>query len=97
MEREDPSKSRGFGFVTFQNESDALAAQRDMNDQDLDGRRIRVDTQDGKGGKGKGKGQAKACDLEGGGGESCVYHAMMTNYSRNIGPAVYNEVTGQPC
>jgi hypothetical protein len=31
-------------------------AAREMNDQELDGRRIRVDLQDGDGGKGGGKG-----------------------------------------
>jgi RNA recognition motif-containing protein len=39
----DTGRSRGFGFVTFQNKSDAEAAVREMNNQDLDGRQIRVD------------------------------------------------------
>ncbi len=42
-ERDDPSKSRGFGFVEFENESDAQAAQEALNGTDMDGITIRVD------------------------------------------------------
>lgn len=41
------------GFVTFKSEADASRACQEMNDQDLDGRRIRVDIQGAQGGKGK--------------------------------------------
>lgn len=43
MERDDPNKSRGFGFVTFENEDDAQAAQAALNGTDMDGITIRVD------------------------------------------------------
>ena len=36
-------RSRGFGFVTFENEEDAVKAKDAMHDQELDGRQIRVD------------------------------------------------------
>ncbi|MBD3278753.1 MAG: RNA-binding protein [Candidatus Aegiribacteria sp.] len=36
-------RSRGFGFVTFENEEDASTAMDAMNNTELDGRTIRVD------------------------------------------------------
>lgn len=38
----ESGRSRGFGFVTFGTEEEANAAVENMNDQELDGRRIRV-------------------------------------------------------
>lgn len=38
----ESGRSRGFGFVTFGTEDEANAAVEAMNDQELDGRRIRV-------------------------------------------------------
>ena len=38
----ETGRSRGFGFVTFEDESAAQAASREMNDQELDGRRLTV-------------------------------------------------------
>ncbi|RKP18110.1 RNA-binding domain-containing protein, partial [Rozella allomycis CSF55] len=39
----DSGRSRGFGFVTYTNEDDAANAIKEMNDQEFDGRRLRVD------------------------------------------------------
>jgi RNA recognition motif-containing protein len=39
----DTGRSRGFGFVTFEEESAASAAMSAMNGRDLDGRTLRVD------------------------------------------------------
>ncbi|XP_027908921.1 glycine-rich RNA-binding protein 4, mitochondrial-like [Vigna unguiculata] len=36
------AKSRGYGFVRFVSETAAATARKEMNDQILDGRRIRV-------------------------------------------------------
>ena len=38
----ETGRSRGFGFVEFQNESDAQDAQQALNGYDLDGRNLRV-------------------------------------------------------
>lgn len=51
----DTGRSRGFGFVSFADEASAERALEEMNGQDLDGRRIRVDfAQQRRGGGGGG-------------------------------------------
>lgn len=47
MDRIDPKKSRGFGFVSFRSASEARKAYDVMNDYELDGRRIRVRIDEG--------------------------------------------------
>lgn len=44
----ESGRSRGFGFVTFVESSSADDAISAMNDQELDGRRIRVDKAEGR-------------------------------------------------
>ncbi|GFF51300.1 glycine-rich RNA-binding protein 4, mitochondrial [Aspergillus udagawae] len=39
----DTNRSRGFGFVRFSNDSEADTAMENMNNQEFDGRTIRVD------------------------------------------------------
>lgn len=39
----DTGRSRGFGFVTFETEDSAKAAQEAMHGQEIDGRQLRVD------------------------------------------------------
>ena len=59
MER-DTGRSRGFGFVTFADADTAAKAREELNNSELDGRSIRVDTaterppRDGGGGGGRG-------------------------------------------
>ena len=55
MDRDDPTRSRGFGFVTYASPAAADAAAREMNGADIDGRNVRVDASGKGGGKG-GKG-----------------------------------------
>ncbi|MEE2835345.1 MAG: RNA-binding protein [Myxococcota bacterium] len=43
MERET-GRSRGFGFVTFADAETAAKAREELNNSELDGRAIRVDT-----------------------------------------------------
>jgi len=42
----DTGRSRGFGFVTFENPADAAVAARQMNGAELDGRTLRVNPAD---------------------------------------------------
>jgi RNA recognition motif-containing protein len=52
----DSGRSRGFGFVTFENDDDAETALQQMNGATLDGRTIRVDHAADRGGGGGGGG-----------------------------------------
>ncbi|EOR03912.1 hypothetical protein E3P89_01240 [Wallemia ichthyophaga] len=42
MKDRSTGRSRGFGFVTYANDKEALSALESMNEVELDGRRIRV-------------------------------------------------------
>jgi cold-inducible RNA-binding protein len=56
MRDRETQRSRGFGFVTYSTEAEAEAAITGMNDQELDGRRIRVNIANARGGGGGGGG-----------------------------------------
>jgi len=63
-------RSRGFGFVTFQNEGDAFAARDAWNGKELDGREIRVDvaSERSEGDRPRGRGGFRGGDGGGFGG-----------------------------
>ncbi|KIK91376.1 hypothetical protein PAXRUDRAFT_62666, partial [Paxillus rubicundulus Ve08.2h10] len=42
MKDRETGRSRGFGFVTFNSQEEAQAAIDALHEQDLDGRRVRV-------------------------------------------------------
>jgi len=56
MRDRDTGRSRGFGFVTLSSAGEADAAINALNDQELDGRRIRVNHANARGGGGGGGG-----------------------------------------
>ena len=43
MEQDNPTRSRGFGFVQFEQHADALKAKEAMHGTELDGRPIKCD------------------------------------------------------
>jgi len=52
----DTGRSRGFGFVRYANDSEADAAMQALNNEEFDGRRIRVDKASDRAGGGGGRG-----------------------------------------
>ncbi|KAF7350443.1 Glycine-rich RNA-binding protein 4, mitochondrial [Mycena venus] len=54
MKDRDTGRMRGFGFITFSNEQEAQNAINAMNEQELDGRRLRVNLAEKKSGGGGG-------------------------------------------
>ena len=54
MRDRDTGRSRGFGFVTMGDSAQADRAIQEMHDQELDGRRIKVNLANARGGGGGG-------------------------------------------
>ena len=70
MRDRDTGRSRGFGFVTFGSSNEADLAISGLNEQELDGRRIKVNLANsrGSGGGGGGGGGGPRGGYSGGGG-----------------------------
>jgi len=68
MRDRDTGRSRGFGFVTYGTTTEADAAINGMNEQDLDGRRIKVNVANARGSGGGGGGGGGGYGGSGGGG-----------------------------
>jgi len=67
MRDRDTGRSRGFGFVTYGTPTEADAAIENLNDQELDGRRVKVNLANARGGGGGGGGYGGGTGGYGGG------------------------------
>jgi len=66
MRDRDTGRSRGFGFVTYGTPDEANAAIGALNEQELDGRRVKVNMANARGGGGGGGSGAPAGGFAGG-------------------------------
>ncbi|CAL1707789.1 unnamed protein product [Somion occarium] len=69
MRDRDTGRSRGFGFVTYSSGQEAQAAIAGLNEQELDGRRVKVNLANARGSGGGGGGYGgQQGGYQGGGG-----------------------------
>lgn len=67
MRDRDTGRSRGFGFVTYGSQDEAEAAIAGLHDQELDGRRVKVNLANARGGGGGAPGSGAPSGGYGGG------------------------------
>jgi hypothetical protein len=104
MRDRETSRSRGFGFVTYQTQAEADFAIEKMNDTELEGRRIRVNIANARSGGGGGGGGAAFGQQQGGypaggagyGGASAGYGAPSGGYNQGGGSAGQGGYGAQP-
>lgn len=86
MRDRETGRSRGFGFVTYGSSDEANAAIAALNEQELDGRRVKVNMANARGGGGGAPGAfgAQPPATYGGGGYGggfiCWYYTTCSPY-----------------
>uniref|UniRef100_UPI00358FDDD8 cold-inducible RNA-binding protein-like isoform X1 n=1 Tax=Myxine glutinosa TaxID=7769 RepID=UPI00358FDDD8 len=105
MKDRETQKSRGFGFVTFENTEDAKDAEKDLNGKDLDGRTITVEKA-GHGRRGGYRGGTRGGSFRGsygssrggsssfGGGRSRDYYGGSQQQQRSFGSSRRDDYYG---